>query len=376
MAFLRRTACGRSSGRALNVAADRAAHCMSSPLGPRTTPRGCSGRARHVAAAQRNCPRRPPTLRALSFPPRVQSIASAASARCGRPSRPATSGRSCRARASARRRRPAQASPHAPRREGTRQMVLSPAAPRPPLGPAVALPLVISTPHHHHPLSTPHGDGGAVEPAHAAVDTRRARPAGCEPSRRQAALSARRAKGRPSGRRAPPAGGPPAMSFLVAQRTAVRRRAARAAEGTCTERRRDLAAGWAGGGGAGPSLPQPRARGALSTARCFLSYAATLETCSTVRDMAQLAGEDQGGGSALCDARSRSRICARQSPAPPAPEVAGGRPPAPELTLQTAPPPPPTKERGGYGPAAAAASARAGVQRARPPACSGRPRWL
>ena len=151
MAFLRRTACGRSSGRALNVAADRAAHCMSSPLGPRTTPRGCSGRARHVAAAQRNCPRRPPTLRALSFPPRVQSIASAASARCGRPSRPATSGRSCRARASARRRRPAQASPHAPRRESTRQMVLAPAAPRPPLGPAVTLPLVISTPLHHHP---------------------------------------------------------------------------------------------------------------------------------------------------------------------------------------------------------------------------------
>ena len=208
MAFLRRTACGRSSGRALNVAADRAAHCMSSPLGPRTTPRGCSGRARHVAAAQRNCPRRPPTLRALSFPPRVQSIASAASARCGRPSRPATSGRSCRARASARRRRPAQASPHAPRREGTRQMVLSPAAPRPPLGPAVALPLVIATPHHHHPLSTPHGDGGAGEPAHAAVDTRRARPAGCHADTRRFRRGGQRA-GRPADGRRRLAGRPP-----------------------------------------------------------------------------------------------------------------------------------------------------------------------
>ncbi len=81
--------------------------------------------------------------------------------------------------------------------------------------------------------------------------------------------------------------------------------AARAAEGTCTERRRetrgfDMAAGWAGGGGAGPSLPQPRALGALSTARSFRSYAATLETGSTVRDMAQLAGDDQDGGAVLC----------------------------------------------------------------------------
>lgn len=374
MAFLRRTACGRSSGRALNVAADRAAHCMSSPLGPRTTPRGCSGRARHVAAAQRNCPRRPPTLRALSFPPRVQSIASAASARCGRPSRPATSGRSCRARASARRRRPAQASPHAPRRESTRQIVLAPAAPRPPLGPAVALPLVISTPHHHHPLSTPHGDGGAGEPAHAAVDTRRARPAGCEPSRRQAALSARRAKGRPSGRRAPPAGGPPAMSFLVAQRTALRRRAARAAEGTCTERRRETRATWQLGGRAAAGRGR-RCRSREREGRCprrdvsartqrHWKPAQLLEIWLNLPARIKMVEPHyvmHGADPVPESSSARSR--------------AGGRA-APELTRPTAPPPPPTKERGGYGPAAAAASARAGVQRARPPACSGRPRRL
>ena len=233
-------------------------------------------------------------------------------------------------------------------------MVLAPAAPRPPLGPAVALPLVISTPHQHHPLSTPHGDGGAGdggagEPAHAAVDTRRARPAGCEPSRRQAALSARRAKGRPSGRRAPPAGGPPAMTFLVAQRTALRRRAARAAEGTCTERRRETRATWQLGGRAAAGRGR-RCRSREREGRCprrdvssrtqrHWKPAQLLEIWLNLPARIKMVEPHyvmHGADPVPESSSARSR--------------AGGRA-APELTRPTAPPPPPTKERGGYGPA-------------------------
>ena len=261
MAFLRRTACGRSSGRALNVAADRAAHCMSSPLGPRTT----------------------------------------------------------------------------------------------------------RTPHHHHPLSTPHGDGGAGEPAHAAVDTRRARPAGCEPSRRQAALSARRAKGRPSGGRRRLAGRPPcrfwsrsAQHYGGDMQSAAR---AATAHAPCTERRRETA----GRGRRRRSRERegrcPRRDVSARTQRHW-KPAQLLEIWLNLPARIKMVEPHyvmHGADPVPESSSARSR--------------AGGRA-APKLTRLTAPPPPPTKERGGYGPAAAAASARAGVQRARPPACSGRPRRL
>lgn len=362
-----RTECRCRSGRALHVFAARAAHNTSRLLGPRSA---CRRRSAKLPSPPAHPPRavlspscsehrkrrvramRPP-FPAGDFGPVVPSarLCPVPPPRTGEPARAAARGHAANG---SRAGRPAAAA----RARG-----------------AKARPLVISTHHHHHhPLSTPHGDGGAGEPAHAAVDTRRARPACCEPSRRQAALSARRAKGRPSGRRAPPAGGPPAMSFLVAQRTALQRRAARAAEGTCTERRRETRATWQLGGRAAAGRGR-RCRSREREGRCprrdvsartqrHWKPAQLLEIWLNLPARIKMVEPHyvmHGADPVPESSSARSR--------------AGGRA-APELTRPTAPPPPPTKERGGYGPAAAAASARAGVQRARPPACSGRPRRL